>query len=369
VADTVALAIAAALLLGNAFFVGAEFALISARRTQIEPRAEEGSRAAVLTLRAMERVSLMMAGAQLGITMCSLGLGAIAEPAVAHLLEVPLAAWGIEGALLHTISFIIAMTIVVSLHMVLGEMVPKNIAIAGPERSALVLGPLLYGTVLALKPVIVLLNLSANLVLRLLRVEPKDEVASVFTHDEVAAFIAESRDEGLLDEAEHDLMRGALDIGRERLAAVSVPRNDLVTLPLGATPADAEAACVRTGFSRFPVEAPDGRLVGYVHLKDLLMQPEHVVRRPIPRHRIRALARIPADAPLDDALAAMQARGTHVALVTGPDGSVVGAAMLEDVVERLIGEVADAAQAGTLGVVSRAGRPTVRRRPTPPPRD
>jgi len=152
--DGWAIAVAVALLAGNAFFVGAEFALIAARRTQIEPRAAEGSRAARLTLRAMERVSLMMAGAQLGITMCSLGLGAIGEPAVAHVLEIPLGALGVSGALLHTIAFAIALAIVVFLHMVLGEMVPKNIAIAGPERSALVLGPALYGVVTVLKPLI-----------------------------------------------------------------------------------------------------------------------------------------------------------------------------------------------------------------------
>lgn len=344
-ADFTALGIGIALLVGNAFFVGAEFALIAARRTQIEPRAVAGSAVARLTLRAMERVSLMMAGAQLGITACSLGLGAIAEPAVAHLIEVPLAAVGVEGTARHAVAFVIAMTIVVFLHMVLGEMVPKNIAIAGPERSALVLGPVLYGVVLVLKPLLVAMNWCANVALRALRVDPKEEVASAFTHDEVAAFIAESRREGLLDQGEHDLLRGALEIGVERVAVVTVPLSELEVLPAGATMADAEAACVRTGYSRFPVAMPDGTLSGYVHLKDLLLSPEDVQQQPIPRHRVRPLARIPAEAPLDDALAAMQARGAHVALVLEGD-RVVGAAMLEDVVERLVGEVVDAAQGG-----------------------
>jgi len=343
VADTGALLLTVLLLAGNAFFVGAEFALIAARRTQIEPRAAAGSRAARVTLKAMEHVSLMMAGAQLGITVCSLLLGALAEPAVAHLLEVPLAAVGIEGAALHAIAFVLAMTVVVFLHMVLGEMVPKNIAIAGPERSALLFGPPLYGIVVVLKPVIHLLNWAANVVLRALRVEPKDEVASAFTHDEVAAFIAESRQEGLLEESEHALMHGALRIGVEPVRAVTVPLDRLEVLPADATPQDAEAACVRTGFSRFPVAGPGGTLAGYVHLKDLLMVPDDDAARPIPRRRVRPLARIQADTPLDDALTAMQARGTHVALVLDGD-DVVGAAMLEDVVERVIGEVVDATQ-------------------------
>ncbi|KGM14182.1 hemolysin family protein [Cellulomonas bogoriensis] len=342
-ADVPAILIGVALLMGNAFFVGAEFALVSARRTQIEPRAAEGSKAARMTLRAMERVSLMMAGAQLGITMCSLGLGAIAEPAVAHLLEIPLEAMGVTGPALHVVAFTIALTIVVFLHMVLGEMVPKNIAIAGPERSALLLGPPMFVVVLALKPLIVLLNALANAVLRVLKVTPREEVTSAFTADEVAGLIGESRAQGLLEEAEHDLFAGALSISTERVGALAVPRSELVVLPSGATPALAEAECVRTGFSRFPIEDADGQLDGYVHLKDLLRLPDHTADQPIPRRWIRPLVRIPADATLDATLAAMQARGTHVALVTD-GGTGAGVAMLEDVVERLVGEVVDAAQ-------------------------
>src|SRR3546814_2880577 len=128
--------IIALLLLGfNAFFVGAEFALVSARRTQIEPRAQAGSSMARTTLRAMENVSLVMAGAQLGITICSLGLGAVGEPAVAHMMERGFHGLGVPDDLAHPIWFVIAVTIVVYLHVVLGEMVPKNIAIAGPAKD------------------------------------------------------------------------------------------------------------------------------------------------------------------------------------------------------------------------------------------
>ena len=345
-ASSTAIIIAIALLIGNAFFVGAEFALIAARRTQIEPRAAEGSRAARITIRAMERVSLMMAGAQLGITMCSLGLGAIGEPAVADLLEVPLAAVGVTGWWLHAIAFAIALTVVVTLHMVLGEMVPKNIAIAGPERSALLLGPILYGVVWLLKPLILLLNWTANCILRLMRVTPTEEVASSFTADEVAAFISQSRDEGLLDHEEHTLLTGALSISMEAVGAVAVPLSELVVLPAGVSAVQAEEECVRTGFSRFPVESSEGAITGYVHLKDVLSIPEDRREEPLDRSWIRPLATIDAGLALDASLSAMQALGAHVALVS-KDGKVIGAAMLEDVVERLVGEVADAAQAGT----------------------
>ncbi|RMB57771.1 hemolysin family protein [Tessaracoccus antarcticus] len=341
--DLAPMLVAIVLLAGNAFFVGAEFALIAARRTQIEPTAATGSRAARITLRAMERVSLMMAGAQLGITMCSLGLGAIAEPAVAHALELPLASIGVDGALLHTLAFIIALAIVVFLHMVLGEMVPKNIAIAGPERTALVLAPVLYGIVLVLRPLIVFLNWVANLFLRLVKVSPKDEVASAFTTEEVAAFIAESRQEGLLEDNEHQLLSGSVTMSSERVDSVMLPLSDLVTVPREATAAQVEQEFVRTGYSRFPVSTSDGHLVGYVHLKDFLRLTTEQAHQPLNRLVIRPLATIPREATLEVALKTMQAGGTHFAVVTDSDVPV-GAAMLEDVVERLIGEVSDAAQ-------------------------
>ncbi|WP_062294466.1 hemolysin family protein [Demequina phytophila] len=343
--DYTALLIAVALLLGNAFFVGAEFALISARRTQIEPRAAAGSWAARVTLRAMERVSLMMAGAQLGITACSLGLGAIAEPAIAHLLEVPLEAIGVTGAWVHGIAFAIALVIVVYLHMVLGEMVPKNIAIAGPERSAIALGPVLYGIVWVLKPLIWLLNMSANLVLRLLKVEPQDEVASTFRAEEVEGFLAESRSEGLLDEHEHRVLTGSLTLSFETVRDVMVPASDLVTLPVDVTPQRAQKECVRTGYSRFPMVDASGEWAGYLHLKDFAQVPRGGATKPVPADAVRPLTDISPDASLEEALTAMQSRGTHLALVRGADGEVLGAAMLEDVIERLVGEVVDAAQA------------------------
>ncbi len=341
--DQVALLVAVALLLGNAFFVGAEFAVISVRRTQVEPRAAEGSGAARITLRALENVSLMLAASQLGITMCSLGLGAIAEPAVAHLIEGPLASLGVPEDAVHPIAFAIALSIVVYLHMVLGEMVPKNIAIASPEASALLLAPPLYFVATVFKPIVWVMNHSANLVLRLIRVEPKDEVASAFTADEVASFVAQSRAEGLLDAEAHELVAGALGIGERTVADVAVPVADLEVLPHGATIADAEAACVRTGFSRFPIYGSNG-FEGYVHLKDLLGTAAEDLHRPIGAEQIRRLTLLEASTTLDDALAAMQRAGSHLSLVLASDGAATGVAMLEDLVEEMVGEIVDAAQ-------------------------
>ncbi|WBB48516.1 hemolysin family protein [Verrucosispora sp. WMMA2044] len=342
--DLTAILLAVALLAGNAFFVGAEFALISARRTQIEPRVAAGSTIARITLRAMENVSLMMAGAQLGITVCSLGLGAIGEPAVAHLLEKPFAAAGVPEALLHPIAFTIALAIVVFLHMVLGEMVPKNIALAGPERSALVLGPVLYGVVTVLRPLIWLLNQIANAVLRLLRVTPKDEVTSAFTNEEIAGFIAQSRKEGLIDQQEHDLLTGALAFNDQTAATVALPLASLITLPRDTTVAELERQCAATGYSRFPLTDPQGGLAGYVHVKDILELPAEQHDEPLDPGLIRPLATLDATGSLRDALTAMQQRGAHLATVFDATGQLLGLAALEDIVEKLVGEVRDATQ-------------------------
>jgi CBS domain containing-hemolysin-like protein len=338
-----AIALAVLLLAGNAFFVGAEFALISARRSQIEPLAAAGSRRARTTLAAMENVSLMMACAQLGITACSLGLGALGEPAVAAVLKGPLEAVGVPEQALYPVAFAVALAIVVGLHMVLGEMVPKNIAIAGPERSALALGPPLAAVAGALRLIIVALNGTANAVLRLIGVPPADEVASAYTPDEVAALMAESRQKGLIDEAEHELLSGALTFVGRTVASVLVPREALTTLPLSASPADVQRATARTGFSRFPLVGGDGALAGYLHVKDVLDDDPAVRDRPVGPHSVRPLVTVSPGQSLDAALAAMRERGTHLARVVGADGRDEGVVTLEDVLEELVGDVRDAA--------------------------
>jgi CBS domain containing-hemolysin-like protein len=314
------------LLAGNAFFVAAEFALISARRSEVELRTGAAAR---LTLAAMENVSLMLAGAQLGITICSLGLGYLGEPAIAHALEGPFATIGLPEALIHPVAFAIALALIGFLHVVLGEMVPKNIALAGPERAALVLAPALTMVVRALHPAIALLNWIANRTLRAVGVEPRGEVTSAFTRDEVAGFVHESRREGLLDDAESRLLIGALDFEERDARSVLLPLDELATVARDATPADVEAAAARTGFSRFPVSD----LSGYVHLKDAIDE------RPL----IRELAVVQASDRLRTVLTTLQRANAHLARVED-DGSVLGVVALEDVLEELVGDIRDEAQ-------------------------
>ncbi len=338
-----AVGLAFALLLGNAFFVGAEFALVAARRTQIEPRAEAGSALARTTLKAMENISLVIGVNQLGITICSLVLGAVGEPAVAHLLEPALEAAHVPHDLLHPIAFVVALAVVVYLHVVLGEMIPKNIALAGPDRAALILGPAVWGIVVVLRPVIVVINAIAAGILKLLGVELQSEVSSTYTRDEVAALVEESRGEGLLEDDEYDRLAGALGFTERTVAAVILDPAGVTTLQRGATAETVEELCAATGYSRFPVAGEGADWLGYVHIKDVLETDDARRLRPIDDKWIRPFASVRPDDVLHDALETLQRRGAHMARVVDSHGAVVGLVTLEDVLEELVGEIRDAA--------------------------
>jgi CBS domain containing-hemolysin-like protein len=338
---TTSIVLALFLLMGNAFFVAAEFALVSARRTQIEPRAEEGSRLARTTLRAMENMSLVIGVNQLGITVCSLVLGAVAEPAVARLLEPALHAAHAPESLQHPIAFTVGLAVVVYLHVVLGEMIPKNIALAGPDRAALVLGTPIWAIVSVAGPVIRGVNAMASAVLRLVGVRLMDEVSSTYTREEVAALVEESRGEGLLEDAEYDRLSGALGVTEKTVQTVLMRPETLQTIRRGSSGADVEALCAATGFSRFPVVGDAGELVGYLHIKDVLETDGARRDRPIEEKWIRPFAPVRSDDLLHDTLEKLQRRGAHMARVVDGQGSTLGVATLEDVIEELVGEIRD----------------------------
>jgi CBS domain containing-hemolysin-like protein len=258
------------LLAANAFFVGSEFALISARRDRLEALAEQGQKSAVTVIRASENLSLMLAGAQLGITICSILLGRIGEPAVAHLLEKPFGLVGIPEAVLHTVSFFVALAIVVTLHVLLGEMVPKNIAIAGPEKAAMLLIPAYLVYIRAVRPFIAFYNWCANITLRAFRVEPRDELDVTVSTVELSEMIAESLSEGLLDPEEHLRLTRALQIRNRVVNDVAVPLGAIRAVPVaaegsGPTVAAIQRALAETGYSRFPVADLSGEFIGFPH--------------------------------------------------------------------------------------------------------
>lgn len=333
------LLIGAFTLITNAFFVGAEFALISVRRGQIEPAARKGNRRAKNALWALEHLSAMLATAQLGITVSSLVLGAVAEPAIAHLLEPPFHALGVPDALIYPIAFVIALTLATYLHMLVGEMVPKNIALAAPQPTALLLGPPLVALTRALRPVIFGVNAFANTLLRLLKVEPKDEVSSVFTDDELARLVKDSSAAGLLDPEDGERLQDALELGTRPVGEVMVPLDTFVTVGHDITPHGLERAAAANGFSRLPVTGPGAEILGYLHIKDALGIAERTA--PFPRSALHPITKIALDTPLDDTMTAMRAAGTHLAAVTGNKGTVIGFVTMEDVLEELVGSVHD----------------------------
>ncbi|SLN00246.1 hemolysin family protein [Brevibacterium yomogidense] len=332
------------LLLANAFFVAAEFAVMAAKRSQIEPYADEGRKAAKTTLYAMEHVSLMLAVCQLGITVCSLLIGNIAEPAIHHLLVGPLSALGVPASLSGVISFVLALSIVTYLHVVVGEMIPKNIAIATSQQAAMLLAPPLVFLGRMLRFVIHPMNSFANWVLHRLGVEPRDEVNASYTVEEVQSIVAESHREGLLED-ESGLLKGALEFSDKTVDEVMVSRDDLVTIEPTATPEQIESLIGRTGFSRFIVTDDSGRPDSYLHIKDLLYADnEQDYRAPVQDRRFRSMTSVTADAEIEDALQEMQDAGSHVARVLDRAGETVGVIFLEDVLEELVGEVDDAMQ-------------------------
>lgn len=332
------------LLIGNAFFVAAEFAVMSARRSQIEPLAESGSLRAQTTLRAMENVSLMLACAQLGITVCSLLILQVAEPAIHHLMAVPLGAAGIPMEIADVVAFAVALLAVTFLHVTFGEMVPKNISVSVADKAALLLAPPLMFIARLVNPVIVALNWSANHILRLMRIEPKDEVNSSFTLEEVQSIVQESTRHGLVDD-DAGLITGALEFSEHTASRIMVPLEKLVMMKSATTPAEFEKAVSRTGFSRFPMLDEDGMLSGYLHIKDVLSIPESGYQHPIAESRIRSLANLSMEDEIEKAMSVMQRTGSHLARVIGPDGNTRGVLFLEDVIEQLVGEIRDATQA------------------------
>lgn len=282
-----------------------------------------------------------MAGAQLGITVCSLALGYVTKPLVKYAVAGPFEAIGIPAGMIDALSYAIALIVVTYLHVVLAEMVPKNMALAGPERMALILGPSMVILVKILRPVLWLMNAMGNLVLRIFGVSPKNEVASTFTRDEVSSMVAESREGGILDEQDEQLLMGALHFDARSIESVAISFDQVQTLTVDCTVADIEAAAAH-GFSRFPLVKADGTPVGYVHVKDVLGADAQTRSQPLQASGIRELPSFTPQQSVRTALQEMQLSGAHLALVReGGTGKVTGMVTLEDMLAELVGQIRD----------------------------
>jgi CBS domain containing-hemolysin-like protein len=328
-------ALAVIFLLGNAFFVAAQFALITARRDQIEPLADEGNHRARTTLGQLRSLPRMLAGSQLGIAACSLGLGAVAEPAFAHLLEPVLEKVHAPHAVGTGVAFVVALVFVSFCHMVLGEMVPKNLALAGPVRAALVLGPPIAVWVRSTRPILAVVNGLANMIVRAFGVQPKDELGGPYTAEELADLFAQSHEEGLLDREEHQRLLAAARIERMTAGDLLIPLGRVVTISPNATVADVEALAAGTGFLRFPVRS-GGRLLGYVNAKDLLALDVQQRERQLPRELIRELATVHRTARIAEVFQDVVRDGTQLCRVL--DGTrTVGIVALDDMLRAVVG--------------------------------
>ncbi|MHA2788938.1 hemolysin family protein [Corynebacterium sp. S7] len=332
-----------ALLAANGFFVAAEFALISSRRDRLDALEAQGKSGAKRVINATEHLSIYLAGAQFGITICSLVLGRVAEPAVAHFLEVPFEFLGIPDNLVHPLSFVIALAIITYLHILFGEMIPKNIAIAGPESLAMWLTPAMDVWIKITGPIINFLNWVARMVLKLVGVEQKDELDTSVDEAQLASMIQESSKEGLLDAEETNRLRKALMTDELSLEDVMIPMEDVVTVSYrapGIPISELETAVQETGFSRFPVSGESGSLLGYIHVKDVLDLLDAGEDAVIPSDRIRPLSIVDGTGSLDEALSAMHRRSAHMAQVR-VDGELIGIIALEDLIEEYVGTVTD----------------------------
>lgn len=336
--------LAVLLLVGaNAFFVAAEFGLVAVRRTRIRELVEQGSRRAVSAQKAIEELNLMLSGCQLGITFASLGLGAIGEPVLAGMFE------GLFDALprpldliaTHGVAVAVAFTIITFLHVVLGELVPKTLAIALPESTALWVSAPIRAFTATFRPLIWLFNWAAAGTLRPFGIQPKPELRAVHTPDEMAIIIEESRRGGAIGRGHSEILTRTLDFPEKRVVEAMVPRVAAQAIPADATLEDLLDVAEKTGYSRFPVwsERPDD-FVGVVHLKDMLRAARRDDNAAV-GEAMRQPLLIPESLEIEKVLIRMRHERNHFAIVLDEFGSTAGIITMEDIIEELVGEIRD----------------------------
>lgn len=335
----------ALLILVNGLFVAAEFAIIGARPSRIERLAKDGNRAARWvseTLHSRTRTDRYIATAQLGITLASVGLGMYAEPAIAHLIENPLHDWfGLKGAIVHTISFIVALTGITYLHIVLGEMVPKSLALQGPERTVLVLTTLMRFVGKLFSIPVSALNWIGLLVLKILRVPLPGMDSRLYSLDEIEMVVHESYAGGLLDQREQELVANILDFSEERVEEVMIPRTLMTAIPVTIPERELLDLIPTTPYSRLPVfQGNVDNIVGMLHLKDLVRQ--QLAGDPFDlRSLLRKVSFVPETLSVKSLLASFKRLHQHMAIVIDEHGGTLGLVTLEDLLEEVVGDLRD----------------------------
>lgn len=329
-----ALFVTVLLLIGSGFFVAAEFALVAARRHRVEKAAAEGRRGAQAVLAGMRELSLMLAGAQLGITVCTLGLGSVSKPAISHELDPLLHRIGLPSGVSYGVSFALAMIIVVFLHMVIGEMAPKSWAIAHPERSAMLLTPAFRTTVKAVRPLIWILNKVSNALVRLCRVEPREELTSVHNREQLTHLVAESQRLGLISRDDSELITRSLTEPLTPVGDLQTPAAAITAVDASATPED--VLRIASAHDRTRLLVRDGaRVLGSVHARDALVA-QAQGRGTSARELARPLPELPADTTLAHAVEQLRQRRASLAVVCDDSGRLTGLVTLDDLLARYL---------------------------------
>jgi CBS domain containing-hemolysin-like protein len=331
-----------ALTLATAFFVAGEFALVAADRPKIERLAQSGDKRAKSATAALETLSFQLSGAQLGITVTSLTVGFIAEATIAKALDPLILLTGLSATTVRGISIALALAIATALQMVVGELVPKNVALARPIRLALTMSTPLRLWNSLMRPVIVFLNGGANLAVRLVGLEPHDELRSVRSLEEIEVLIRSSRRQGALPEEEFSLLRRALGFAGKTAADVLVPRLSVVALDRSASLADMATLAMDTGHSRFPVFGRDvDDIVGVAYVNDIHRVPPEARADTTVSGIVREALVVPESRTLESLMLEMRRQRKQLAIIIDEYGATAGIVTIEDLVEEIVGDIED----------------------------
>jgi CBS domain containing-hemolysin-like protein len=332
------------LLAVNGFFVALEFALVGSRRSRLEPLAEAGDRSAQRALEAMKELSIQLAGAQLGITVASLVLGLVGEPAVSRLLENfgHHFSWIPQGWV-EPIATIIGLLVIVFAHMVIGEMVPKNLTLAHPEAVLRIVSWPNRLYLFVVRPLVIVLNWFGNAGVRMFGIEPKNELSDTHSAQELAVLVSVSQEEGAIPDFSAELLSGVLDFSKRTVSSVMVTRDEIAAVSSSATPRELDEAVRTLGHTRLLVVGENGidDVRGFLHAKDLLTVPDDDIDRPISSRLLRRPLMTDGERSLELLLHEMQRTRSHFALVHNDDESVAGIVTLDDLLEELLGDLTD----------------------------
>ncbi len=336
------------LIAANGYFVAAEFSFVASRRSRFVEAAEEGDRRAKRAVAVHGRLSFMLSGAQLGITVTSLVLGFVAEPVIADLLEPALGAAGVPESARFGIALTVAFVLATFAQMVFGELAPKNLAIAEPEPVARRLAPTTLLFMRLAGPLIRLFDGSANRLLRLVRIEPVQELRESVSADELDLIVDSSAESGHITPLQAALLERAIDFGELEASDAMVPWNRVVTLNLDSTAADLRDAMAST-HSRFPVVDDEGAVQGILHAKDLLGIERSAYDVTPVTSLVREFIAVPEAAGLNVVLSGLREHSTEMAVVIDEYGGPAGVVTLEDIVEELVGDIEDEYDPSPLG--------------------